>query len=245
MLWILILLGIVVTVTVVVPRSGSEHGSARWYDWALLTVVPLIGGWLLAPTPIGNLLHTVVLQWFGDWSLLLFFVALAAVLIRRGDSPAKRMTLGDGFMVFPSLLLGIAIYNSSLGVDIRTGLEKMQKAAAEHREAMKQREEENKKQKAEEAKKPLPKLTEAEVKSVVWKGGKEVLFPIRTDGNWICEGNPVAEVALKAGIYQSFPRGGKLVYESATDFPTEGPRIAFKRKADGMTTEEEYVKKTP
>ncbi len=243
-MWAILILGIVVVLTVLAPRSGSERGTAKWYDWLLLTLAPLIGGWLLAPTAIGNVLHTVALQWFGDWALLLFFVTLAAVLLKRGDSAWGSMTLGDGFMVFPSLLLGIALYNSSLGADIRTGIEKMQTNAKEYAANVKKKQEETKVKKEEEAKKPLQKLSKDELKQVSWKGGKEILFSVRSDGEWVCEGNIVRDGAFVAGSYSVFIAAGKLTYKSATDFPAPGPRICFKKK-DGTFTQEEVVKKTP
>lgn len=233
------------TKVLMAKRSESAMGLSKPFTEGLcLVAFPMIVGWLVGMSPFGNL-ATWALSWVPyEAHLLVGAVPLVAVLWSRKESLDGKITVGDGLMVFPALFFGLVLFNSSLGVEIRSGFEWMQQKAAEHHQQVKKAQEEAKKKKIEEAKKPFPKLTEAEIKSVVWKGGKEVLFPVRNDGNWICEGNTVTKDNLKIGVCHCFLRSGKLVYESASNFPTEGPRIAFK-KTDGVGTEEEILKKTP
>lgn len=247
LVWLAIggLMALIAFKVMMAKRSESALGLSKPVtEGVCLVAFPMLVGWLIGMTPFGNL-ATWLLSWVPyEGHLLAGAVPIIAVLWSRKESLDGEITVGDGLMVFPALFFGLVLFNSSLGVEIRTQFAAMQEAAEQHRVAVEKAQEEAKQKKVEEAKKPFPKLTEAEVKSVVWKGGKEVFFPIRTDGNWICEGNAVTKDNLKIGVCHCFLRSGKLVYESATDFPIGGPRIAFK-KTDGVGTDEVFLKKTP
>lgn len=221
-----------------IPRKGNGDGKFQWLDLPI-PILATWTGWLVAATPGVGWLVSWTVKWMGPFGPLMVLGGFGILFLTRGESVGGKTTWSDRSMAILCLFGALALYhlptdprNPAESPTVGVALEKQAKEAEKERAKMVA--EAEAKAKA-EVSKPIPKLSKAEKDSIEWDGARVVKFPVRGDGEWICNGSIVRNGALVIGSHEVYVAGGKLVYKASTALAAP-PQVQFKPNS-GDTTE--------